>query len=45
MVLCRSGLHPDLLIAACALQADAAVFTPELHFQLVPGLRTLSRLD
>ena len=36
---------PDLLIAACALQADAAVLTTDEHFRLIPGLRVLTRLD
>ena len=36
---------PDLLIAACALHADAAVLTADAHFQQVPGLRVLDRLD
>jgi predicted nucleic acid-binding protein len=36
---------PDLIIAACALQADATVLTTDLHFQSVPGLRTLAALD
>src|SRR5476649_2240965 len=36
---------PDLLIAACALQAKAAVLTADAHFQAIPGLRVLDRLD
>lgn len=36
---------PDLLIAACALQANAAVLTTDLHFKQIPGLRVLTRLD
>ncbi len=36
---------PDLLIAACALQADAAVLTTDTHFRQIPGLRVLTRLD
>ncbi|MBI3886114.1 MAG: PIN domain-containing protein [Opitutae bacterium] len=36
---------PDLLIAACALQANAAVLTTDLHFKQIPGLRVLARLD
>ena len=35
----------DLLIAACALQAKAAVLTADGHFQEIPGLRVLDRLD
>jgi predicted nucleic acid-binding protein len=34
----------DLLIAACALQADAAVLTYDAHFSSIPGLRVLDRL-
>ncbi|MEX2578529.1 MAG: PIN domain-containing protein [Verrucomicrobiales bacterium] len=30
---------PDLVIAACALRANAAVHTYDGHFKLVPGLR------
>ena len=36
---------PDLVIAACALQANAAVFTTDTHFRQIPGLRVLTRLD
>ncbi len=36
---------PNLLIAACALQANAAVLTTDVHFRLIPGLRVLTRLD
>ncbi|HEY1110200.1 MAG TPA: PIN domain-containing protein [Opitutaceae bacterium] len=36
---------PDLLIAACALQAKAAVLTADAHFQKVPGLTVLATLD
>ncbi len=36
---------PDLLIAACALQTNAAVLTTDLHFKQIPGLRVLTRLD
>jgi predicted nucleic acid-binding protein len=36
---------PDLLIAACALQANAAVLTTDLHFKQIPGLRVLTRLE
>lgn len=35
---------PDLVIAACALQADAAVLSADAHFKQVPGLRVLHRL-
>ena len=35
---------PDLLIAACALQAKAAVLTADAHFEEIPGLRVLDRL-
>jgi predicted nucleic acid-binding protein len=35
---------PDLLIAACALQADAAVLTADAHFQAIPGLRVIDHL-
>lgn len=34
----------DLLIAACALHADATVLTRDAHFQQIPGLRTIDRL-
>jgi len=34
----------DLLIAACALQAGAAVLTADAHFRQIPGLRVLDRL-
>jgi predicted nucleic acid-binding protein len=43
----RRGLvlpAPDLLIAACALQADAAVLTADAHFQEIPGLRVIDHL-
>jgi predicted nucleic acid-binding protein len=36
---------PDLLIAACALQTKAAVLTADAHFQEIPGLTVLERLD
>ncbi|MGH7946464.1 MAG: PIN domain-containing protein [Opitutaceae bacterium] len=36
---------PDLLIAACALQARAAVLTADAHFQKIPGLRVLETLE
>ncbi|HXC02466.1 MAG TPA: PIN domain-containing protein [Opitutaceae bacterium] len=35
---------PDLLIAACALQADATVLTADAHFQAIPGLRVIDHL-
>lgn len=35
----------DVLIAAHALQADAAVLTADAHFQQIPGLRILDRLE
>lgn len=44
----RQGLvlpAPDLLIAACALQAQAAVLTADAHFQKIPGLRVLETLE
>lgn len=34
----------DLVIAACALESDAAVLTFDSDFRRVPGLRVLSRL-
>jgi predicted nucleic acid-binding protein len=36
---------PDLLIAACALQAGATVLTSDAHFRKIPGLRVLDRLE
>ena len=36
---------PDLLIAACALQADANVLTADAYFREIPGLRVLDRLE
>ena len=35
---------PDLLIAACALQAKAAVLTFDAHFHEMPGLRVIDSL-
>lgn len=35
---------PDLLIAACALQAGATVLTADVHFSCIPGLRVLESL-
>lgn len=34
----------DLIIAACALQADAAVLTADAHFSKIPGLRVIDSL-
>ena len=34
----------DLVIAACALESNAAVLTADADFRRVPGLRVLSRL-
>ncbi len=36
---------PDLIIAACALQAKAAVLTADGHFQNIPGLTVLETLS
>jgi predicted nucleic acid-binding protein len=36
---------PDLVIAACALAIDASILTVDRHYQFVPGLRVLERLD
>jgi predicted nucleic acid-binding protein len=35
---------PDLVIAACALHAGAAVLTADAHFREVPGLEVLESL-
>jgi predicted nucleic acid-binding protein len=35
----------DLLIASCALQVGAAIFTHDAHFRLVPGLEVISSLE
>lgn len=35
----------DILIAAHALQAGATVLTLDAHFQQIPGLRVITRLD
>jgi len=35
---------PDLLIATCALQADAAVLTADAHFDAIPGLRVINHI-
>src|SRR5476651_1684075 len=34
---------PDLLIAACALHANATVLTADAHFSRIPGLRVLDQ--
>ncbi|MES2697231.1 MAG: PIN domain-containing protein [Verrucomicrobiota bacterium] len=36
---------PDLIIAACALQSQAAVLTADAHFSQIPGLTVLASLD
>ncbi len=36
---------PDLLIAAHALQTNAAILTHDAHFQAIPGLRVIDRLE
>lgn len=36
---------PDLLIAACALQAGATVYTHDAHLHEVPGLHVIESLD
>lgn len=35
---------PDLIIAACALQAKAAVLTFDAHFRQIPGLTVIDSL-
>ncbi len=35
----------DLIIAACALQVDAALLTADAHFQAIPGLRVIASLE
>jgi predicted nucleic acid-binding protein len=35
----------DLIIAACALQAGAAVLTADAHFHAIPGLTVLETLE
>ena len=35
----------DIIIAACALRAGAAVLTHDGHFDSIPGLRVLHSLD
>ena len=41
----RSVRVPDLVIACCALDHDAAVLTLDSDFNLIPNLRVLHRLD
>jgi predicted nucleic acid-binding protein len=44
----RKGLvlpSPDLVIAACALQAGSAVLTSDAHFRAIPGLRVVEHLQ
>jgi len=36
---------PDLLIAACAIQVNAAVLATDIHFRQIPRLRVLTQLD
>jgi predicted nucleic acid-binding protein len=36
---------PDLVIASCALAIDASILTFDRHYQFIPGLRVLDRLD
>jgi predicted nucleic acid-binding protein len=36
---------PDLIIAACALHAGAAVLTADAHFREIPGLTVLDSLN
>ena len=36
---------PDLLIAACALQACATVLTLDAHFRAIPGLPVIESLE
>lgn len=35
----------DILVATCAIRAEAALFTFDRHFQAVPGLRVIGSLD
>jgi hypothetical protein len=35
----------DLIIAACAIRADAAVLTSDRHFDVIPGVRVVRSLD
>jgi predicted nucleic acid-binding protein len=44
----RQGIvlpSPDILIAACALSAKAAVLTADSHFHEIPGLRVIDHLE
>lgn len=36
---------PDLTIAVCALEVEAAVLTVDSDFERIPGLRLLKKLD
>ena len=36
---------PDITIAVCALEADAAVLTLDSELKFVPGLRVINSLD
>lgn len=35
----------DIIIAACAIRADAAVLTYDRHFDVIPGIRIVRSLD
>ena len=35
----------DIIIAACAIRADAAVLTYDKHFDAIPGVRVVRSLD
>jgi predicted nucleic acid-binding protein len=35
----------DIIIAACAIRADAAVLTFDRHFDHIPGLRVIHTLE
>ncbi len=35
----------DIIIAACAIRADAAVLTYDRHFDAIPGLRVVHSLE
>jgi predicted nucleic acid-binding protein len=44
----RSGLNlpaQDIIIAACAIRADAAVLTFDKHFDHIPGVRVVHSLE
>ncbi len=46
--LARQGIVmkiPDITIAVCALEVDAAVLTLDSDFKFVPGLRVIDTLD